>query len=69
MRLSFRDIDQSNKLYEDSLKLTINKNLADIRVLLTWAEEATETREKVQHSEQALVYLTDIVQTLRSMQR
>lgn len=59
----------SHKLYEDSLKLTINKNLADIRVLLQWAEEATVTQEKIQHAEQALVYLTDIVQTLRSMQR
>jgi hypothetical protein len=59
----------TNKLYEDSLKLTINKNLADIRVLLLWAEEADETREKIQHAEQALTYLADIVETLRGMQK
>lgn len=57
----------SNKLYEDSLKLTINKNLSDIRVLLLWAEEAVEVREKIQHAEQALTYLADIVETLRGM--
>jgi hypothetical protein len=56
----------SNKLYEDSLKLTINKNLS---VLLLWAEEAVEVREKIQHSEQALTYLADIVETLRGMEK
>jgi hypothetical protein len=59
----------SNKLYEDSLKLTINKNLSDIRVLLLWAEEAVEVKEKIQHAEQALTYLADIVETLRGMEK
>ena len=62
-------LDSNNKLYEDSLKLTINKNLSDIRVLLLWAEEATDTREKVQHAQQALTYLTDILATLHEMQQ
>ena len=58
-----------SKLYEDSLKLTINKNLSDIRILLQWAEEAGEVREKIQHSEQALRYLAEVVETLREMQK
>jgi hypothetical protein len=57
----------SSKLYEDSLKLTINKNLQDIRILLTWAEEAYETREKIQHADQALNFLREVVETLREL--
>jgi hypothetical protein len=57
----------SSKLYEDSLKLTVNKNLQDIRILLQWAEEAYETREKIQHAEQALGYLREVVETLREL--
>jgi len=37
-------------------------------VLLLWSEEAVEVKEKVQHSEQALTYLADIVETLRGME-
>lgn len=58
----------STKLYEDSLKLTINKNLQDIRILLQWAEEAYETREKIQHAEQASDFLREVVETLRELQ-
>ncbi len=57
----------SSKLYEDSLKLTINKNLQDIRILLQWAEEAYETREKIQHAGQALDFLQEVVETLREL--
>lgn len=57
----------SSKLYEDSLKLTVNKNLQDIRILLQWAEEAYETREKIQHADQALNYLREVVETLREL--
>jgi hypothetical protein len=57
----------SSKLYEDSLKLTVNKNLQDIRILLQWAEEAHETREKIQHADQALNFLREVVETLREL--
>ena len=57
----------SSKLYEDSLKLTVNKNLQDIRILLQWAEEAYETREKIQHAQQALDFLREVVETLREL--
>ena len=56
-----------SKLYEDSLKLTINKNLQDIRILLQWAEEASETREKIQHAEHALQFLSEVVANLREL--
>jgi hypothetical protein len=58
-----------SKLYEDSLKLTVNKNLADIRILLQWAEDASDTREKIQHAGQALDFLREVVETLKELQR
>ncbi len=58
-----------SKLYEDSLKLTVNKNLQDIRILLQWAEDASETREKIQHSQQALDFLREVVETLKELNR
>ena len=56
-----------SKLYEDSLKLTVNKNLSDIRILLTWAEEASDIKEKIQHTEQALRLLAEVVESLREL--
>jgi hypothetical protein len=60
-------VPRENQLYEDSLKLTVNKNIEDIRILLAWAQEANDIREKIQHAEQALTYLTDVVETLREL--
>jgi len=60
-------IPRDNQLYEDSLKLTVNKNIEDVRILLLWAQEASDLREKVQHAEQALTYLSDVVDTLREL--
>lgn len=51
-------------LYTDALRLSINKNISDIRTLLLWAEEATEVREKVMHAEQALRFLQETVENL-----
>lgn len=57
----------SSKLYEDSLKLTVNKNLQDIRLLLLWAEEARDIREKIQHCDQAVHLLSEIVLNLKEL--
>ncbi|MHB8632731.1 MAG: hypothetical protein ACYDBQ_02010 [Thermoplasmatota archaeon] len=57
----------SSKLYEDSLKLTVNKNLQDIRLLLLWAEEAAGIREKIQHCDQAVRLLSEIIVNLREL--
>lgn len=59
----------SSKLYEDSLKLTVNKNLQDIRLLLIWAEEASGIQEKIQHSEQAVHLLSEIILNLKELDR
>ena len=45
----------------------MNKNIEDVRILLLWAQESESLREKIQHTEQALTYLTDVVQTLREL--
>ncbi len=62
-------VPRDNQLYEDSLKLTVNKNIEDIRILLLWAQESDGIRDKIQHSQQALQYLTDVVETLRELHR
>jgi hypothetical protein len=58
---------RDNQLYEDSLKLTLNKNIEDIRILLLWAQEADSIGEKAQHTQQALTYLRDILEMLQEM--
>lgn len=52
------------KLYEDALKLSVNKNLVDIKTLLGWAEQANTITEKLQHIQQAIQLLTEIAQNL-----
>ncbi len=59
----------SSKLYEDSLKLTVNKNLQDIRLLLLWAEEAGQVRDKIAHCEQAVHLLSEIIVNLKELDR
>lgn len=56
------------KLYEDALKLSINENLRNIRLLLEWAEQAGQLDETIQHSEQALKLLAEVAQNLRELQ-
>lgn len=48
------------KLYEDALKLSVNKNLADIKTLLGWAEKANSIREKLEYIRQAITLLKEI---------
>lgn len=52
------------KLYEDALKLSVNKNLVDIKTLLGWAEQANTITEKLRHIQQAIQLLTEIAQNL-----
>ena len=62
-------VPRDNQLYEDSLKLTVNKNIEDVRILLLWAQESDSLRDKIQHTQQALTYLADVVETLRELHR
>ena len=55
------------KLYEDALKLSIDKNLRDIRAILDWAEQADDMDDKIGHTEQALQLLDEAAQNLRAL--
>jgi predicted RNase H-like HicB family nuclease len=59
----------SGKLYEDALKLSVNKNLVDIKTLLGWAEKAHTIAEKEQHIKQAIQLLTEISENLSQLKR
>lgn len=57
------------KLYEDAIKLSVNKNLVDIKTLLGWAEKATTIDEKLTHIRQAVALLTEIENNLAELRR
>lgn len=57
-----------SKLYEDALRLSINENLRNIRLLLEWAEGADAMEETIQHTEQAFRLLGEVVQNMRELQ-
>lgn len=57
------------KLYEDALKLSVNKNLADIKTLLGWAEKADAIEEKLNHIRQAITLLQEIEGNLSELRR
>ena len=59
----------TGKLYEDALKLSVNKNLVDIKTLLGWAEKAETIAEKQRHIEQAIQLLTEINENLSQLKR
>jgi hypothetical protein len=59
----------TGKLYEDALKLSVNKNLVDIKTLLGWAEKAETIQEKQRHIEQAIQLLTEISENLSQLKR
>ena len=61
--------DTRGKLYEDALKLSVNKNLADIKTLLGWAEKANSITEKLDHIRQAVALLTEIEHNLAELKR
>ena len=58
-----------SKLYEDSLKLSINENLRNIRTILDWAEEANGLDDKIAHAEQAFRLLGEAVENLQELKR
>lgn len=54
-------------LYEDAIKLSINKHISDVRLLLQWAEEEPEVHKKILHVEQALRNLAEVAQSLSEL--
>lgn len=57
------------KLYEDALKLSVNKNLADIKTLLGWAVDADGIDQKVSHIRQAIALLQEIERNLSELRK
>lgn len=57
------------KLYEDALKLSVNKNLVDIKTLLGWAEKADGIDEKLRHIRQAIELLSEIENNLAELRK
>ncbi len=55
------------KLYEDSLRLSVDMELRNIRTLLDWAEEAGELRDKIQHVAQANRLLNSVNENLQAL--
>lgn len=60
---------ERGKLYEDALKLSVNKNLADIKTLLGWAEKADSITEKLDYIRQAITLLSEIDTNLAQLKR
>lgn len=56
-----------SKLYKDALRLSINENLRNIRLLLEWAENADQMADTIQHTEQAFRLLGEVVENLRAL--
>ncbi len=54
-------------LYEDALKLSVNKSLADIKTLLDWAERAGSVDEKLSHITQSLELLKEVQMNLAEL--
>lgn len=61
-------MSEEGKLYEDALKLSVNKNLADIKTLLDWAVKAESIDEKLKHIRQSMELLSDIEGNLAELQ-
>lgn len=55
------------RLHEDALRLAVDKNLADIRTLLQWAEETGNLDEKVRHISHALDLLAEVKDNLTAL--
>lgn len=57
------------KLYEDALKLSTNKNLADVKTQLGWAEKAPTLDEKLDYVKQAIALLSEIEANLSELRK
>lgn len=55
------------RLHEDALRLAVNKNLADIRTLLLWAEQSSDMKEKVSHVTRAVELLVEVKEHMEAL--
>lgn len=56
-----------SKLYADSLRLSIDMELRNIRTILDWAEEATDIVDKIAHVDQAARLLSSVNENLQAL--
>jgi len=54
-------------LYEDAIKLAINKSLTDIKTVLDWAEREESLPQKEKHVAHALALLDEVRQNLAAL--
>ncbi|MBI4393830.1 MAG: hypothetical protein HY556_08570 [Euryarchaeota archaeon] len=55
------------KLFDDALSMTVNRNLDDVATLLQWAREAATPVEKLKHVKRANELLTDVKDSLEEL--
>lgn len=55
------------RLYDDALRLTVNKSLDDVATLLRWVVEAPDVRVKIDHVKRAREVLAGLEQELEAL--
>lgn len=63
------DPRDDQRLLQDALTLSVNKNLDDVTTLLQWAHQADTPGEKLKHIEQAMRLLEDVRHSLAELDR
>ncbi len=58
-----------DRLYDEALEMSVNKNLNDVTTLLEWAQGAGHTLEKARHIDRAIELLKDVRTQLVHMNR
>jgi hypothetical protein len=49
-----------DRLYDEALEMSVNKNLLDVTTLLEWANAAPTPLEKARHVDRAIELLRDV---------
>ena len=49
-----------DRLFDEALEMSINKNLLDVMTLLEWAQGAQVPLEKARHIDQSIALLRDV---------
>ncbi len=49
-----------DRLFDEALEMSVNKNMLDVTTLLEWAQGAPAPLEKARHIDQAIALLRDV---------
>lgn len=55
------------RLFDDALAMTVNRNLDDVSTLLQWAREVATPQEKLKHVKRAVELLADVRDSLEEL--